>query len=156
MHTCALEHAFVQKSTKTQKHTQNKKKQKNISFLKSISTLKFLTIKFLRCNIYQLSNDNINYVPKANLPKQNRSSWLFVQKKFKKNQKKVKTQKHKNNSRIAIRLLSYHQTHFFSNEQNCLLHSLIFFCQYLFHILTMMYNIFDINATEVKTNIQCK
>ena len=31
-----------------------------------------------------------------------------------------------------------------------------FFCQYLFHILTMMYNIFDINATEVKTNIQCK
>jgi len=45
---------------------------------------------------------------------------------------------------------------FFFNEQNCLLHSLIFFCQYLFHILTMMYNIFDINATEVKTNIQCK
>ena len=31
-----------------------------------------------------------------------------------------------------------------------------FFCQYLFHILTMMYNIFEINATEVKTNIQCK
>ncbi len=27
--------------------------------------------------------------------------------KFKKNQKKVKTQKHKNNSRIAIRLLSH-------------------------------------------------
>ncbi len=114
MHTCALEHAFVQKSTKTQKHTQNQKQKpkKNISFLKSISTLKFLTTKFLLCNIYQLSNDNINYVPKANLPKQNRSSWLFVQKIFsKKKQKKVKTQKHKNNSRIAIRLLS--QTHFF-------------------------------------------
>ena len=122
MHTCALEHAFVQKSTKTQKHTQNKKKPKKIFlFLKSISTLKFLTIKFPRCNIYQISNDNINYVPKANLPNQNRSSWLFVQKKiFKKNQKKVKTQKHKNNSRIAIRLLSHHQTHF-SNEQNCLI-----------------------------------
>ena len=77
----------------------------------------------------------MNYVPKANLPKQNHSSWLFVQKKkFKKNQKKVKTQKHKNNSHIAIRLLSHHQTHF-SNEQNCLLHSSIFyfFCQYLFH-----------------------
>ena len=39
----------------------------------------------------------------------------------KKKQKKVKTQKHKNNSRIAIRLLSH-----FSNEQNCLLHSLKF------------------------------
>ena len=78
----------------------------------------------------------------------------YIDRKFKKKQKKiVKTQKHKNNSRIAIRLLS----HFFSNEQNCLLHSLKFlFCQYLFHILTMMYNIFDINATEVKTNIQCK
>ena len=36
LHTCALEHAFVQKSTKTQKHTQNSKKnQKNISFLKN-------------------------------------------------------------------------------------------------------------------------
>ena len=55
LHTCALEHAFVQKSTKSQKHTQNSKKtKKNISFLKSISTLKFLTIKFLRCNIYQV------------------------------------------------------------------------------------------------------
>jgi len=137
----------INKNPKT--HSKFKKTKKNISFLKSISILKFLTTKFLRCNIYQLSNDNINYVPK-----QNRSSWLFVQRKFKKNQKKVKTQKHKNNSRIAIRLLSHHQTHF-SNEQNCLLHSL-FFCQYLFHILTMMYNIFDINATEVKTNIPCK
>ena len=38
----------------------------------------------------------------------------------------------------------------------CTLQIFIFFCQYLFHILTMMYNIFDINATEVKTNIQCK
>ena len=46
LHTCALEHAFVQKSTKTQKHTQNQKNQKNISFLKSISTLKFLTTNF--------------------------------------------------------------------------------------------------------------
>lgn len=142
---------------KSQKHTQNSKKtKKKYFFLNQFQILKFLTIKFLRCNIYQLSNDNINYVPKANLPKQNRSSWLFVQKKCKNNQKKVKTQKHKNNSRIAIRLLSHHQTHF-SNEQNCLLHSFnFFFCQYLFHILTMMYNIFDINATEVKTNIQCK
>ena len=104
-----------------------KKPKKIFLFLNQFQILKFLTIKFLRCNIYQLSNDNINYVPKANLPKQNHSSWLFVQKKFqKKQQKKVKTQKHKNNSRIAIRLLSHHQTHF-SNEQNCLLHSLIFF-----------------------------
>ena len=48
LHTCALEHAFVQKSTKTQKHTQNSKKKtkKKISFLKSISTLKFLTTNF--------------------------------------------------------------------------------------------------------------
>ena len=30
LHTCALEHAFVQKSTKTQKHTQNQKKPKKI------------------------------------------------------------------------------------------------------------------------------
>jgi len=30
LHTCALEHAFVQKSKKTQKHTQNKKKPKKI------------------------------------------------------------------------------------------------------------------------------
>ena len=151
-----LRTCFCSKINKIPKtHSKFKKNQKKtISFLKPISTLKFLTIKFLRCNIYQISNDNINYAPKANLPKQNRSSWLFVQKFFKKNQKKVKTQKHKNNSRIAIRLLS----HFFSNEQNCLLHSsnFYFFCQYLFHILTMMYNIFDINATEVKTNIQCK
>jgi hypothetical protein len=33
LHTCALEHAFVQKSTKTQKHTQNKKKTKKKIFL---------------------------------------------------------------------------------------------------------------------------
>jgi len=106
---------------KFQKHTQNSKKNQK----KQFQILKFLTIRFLRCNIYQISNDNINYVPKANLPKQNRSSWLFVQKFSKKTKKKVKTQKHKNNSRIAIRLLSYHQI-FFVNEQNCLLHSLIF------------------------------
>ena len=30
LHTCALEHAFVQKSTKSQKHTQNSKKIKKI------------------------------------------------------------------------------------------------------------------------------
>ena len=92
---------------------------------------------------------------KANLPKQNHSSWLFVQKIFKKNQKKVKTQKHKNNSRITIRLLSHHQTHF-SNEQNCLLHSLKFLFFFVNIYSTMMYDIFDINATEVKTNIQSK
>jgi len=91
------------------------------------------------------------YLKQIYLSKTTAAGCLF--KKFKKNQKKVKTQKHKNNSRIAIRLLSH-----FSYEQNCLLHSsnFYFFCQYLFHILTMMYNIFDINATEVKTNIQCK
>ena len=75
----------INKNPKT--YSKSKKTQKNISFLKSISTLKFLTTKFLRCNIYQLSNDNINYVPKANLLKQNRSSWLFVQKFFKKHKK---------------------------------------------------------------------
>ncbi len=32
LHTCALEHAFVQKSTKTQKHTQNQKKPKKYFF----------------------------------------------------------------------------------------------------------------------------
>jgi len=96
------------------------------------------------------------YLKQIYLSKTTAAGCLF--KKIQKKQKKVKTQKHKNNSRIAIRLLSH-----FSNEQNCLLHSLnfyffyfIFFCQYLFHILTMMYNIFDINATEVKTNIPCK
>ena len=93
LHTCALEHAFVQKINKNQKtYSKSKKKpNKNISFLKSISTLKFLTTKFLLCNIYQLSNDNINYLPKANLPKQNHSSWLFVQKKN--HQKKPKKSK---------------------------------------------------------------
>ena len=33
LHTCALEHAFVQKPTKTQKHTQNKKKNQKKIFL---------------------------------------------------------------------------------------------------------------------------
>jgi len=72
---------------------------------------------------------------KQNLPKQNHSSWLFVQKIFKKNQKKVKTQKHKNNSRIAIRLLSYHQNFFLSTNRIvlALFKIFIFFCQYLFH-----------------------
>jgi len=60
------------------------------------------------------------YLKQIYLSKTAAAGCLF--KKFKKNQKKVKTQKHKNNSRIAIRLLS----HFFSNEQNCLLHSLNF------------------------------
>ena len=64
-HTCALEHTFVQKSNKNPKtHSKFKKNQKNIS-LNQFQILKFLTIKFLRCNIYQISNDNINYVPKA-------------------------------------------------------------------------------------------
>ena len=34
LHTCALEHAFVQESTKTQKtYSKSKKTKKNISFL---------------------------------------------------------------------------------------------------------------------------
>ena len=33
LHTCALEHAFVQKSTKSQKHTQNSKKKPKKIFL---------------------------------------------------------------------------------------------------------------------------
>ena len=41
LHTCALEHAFVQKSTKIQKHTQNSKKsKKTFLFLNQISTFK--------------------------------------------------------------------------------------------------------------------
>jgi hypothetical protein len=134
---------------KSQKHTQNSKKtKKNISFLNQFQILKFLTIKFLWCNIYQISNDNINYVPK-----QNHSSWLFIQKILKKNQKKVKTQKHKNNSRIAIRLLSYHQNFFLPTNRivYCTL-TIVYFLSIF--ISTMMYNIF--NATEVKTNIPCK
>ena len=76
---------------------------------------------------------------------------------FKENSKKtkkiVKTLKHKNNSRIAIRLLSYHQIFLSTNR---IVYCTLIFFQYLFHILIMMYNIFDINATEVKTNIPCK
>ena len=119
-HLC-LRTCFCSKINKNPKNTLKiqKKSKKKYFFLNQFQILKFLTIKFLRCNIYQISNDNINYVPKANLPKQNHSSWLFVQK-IQKNKKKVKTQKHKNNSRIAIWLLSHHQTHF-SNEQNCLI-----------------------------------
>jgi len=92
------------------------------------------------------------YLKQIYLSKTTAAGCLF--KNSKKKPKKVKTQKHKNNSRIAIRLLSYHQF-FFVNEQNCLLHSLdfIFFVNIY---STMMYNIFDINATEVKTNIPCK
>ncbi len=73
-------------------HSKFKKKKTKKNFLNQFQILKFLTIKFLRCNIYQLSNDNINYVPKANLPKQNRSSWLFGQK-FQKKPKKSKNPK---------------------------------------------------------------
>ena len=92
-HLC-LRTCFCSKINKNPKtNSKSKKTKKNISFLKSISTLKFLTTKFLRCNIYQLSNDNINYVPKANLPKQNSSSWLFIQKFFSKNTKKSKNPK---------------------------------------------------------------
>jgi hypothetical protein len=90
---------------------------------------------------------------KQNLPKQNHSSWLFVQKIFKKNQKKVKTQKHKNNSRIAIRLLSYHQN-FFCPRTELFIALLKIFYFFVNIYSTMMYNIF--NATEVKTNIPCK
>jgi hypothetical protein len=74
---------------------------------------------------------------------------------FKENSKKPKKSK---NPKTQKQQPYCYTTSFssFSNEQNCLLHSLNFICQYLFLILTMMYNIFDINATEVKTNIQCK
>jgi hypothetical protein len=51
------------------------------------------------------------YLKQIYLSKTAAAGCLF--KKFKKNQKKVKTQKHKNNSRIAIRLLSYHQNFLF-------------------------------------------
>jgi hypothetical protein len=63
-HTFALEHAFVQKSTKKTKNILKiKKKQKNYYYFSlSILTLKFLTTIFLLRNIYQLSNDNINYL----------------------------------------------------------------------------------------------
>jgi len=41
LHTCALEHPFVQKLTKIQKHTQNSKKsKKTFLFLNQISTFK--------------------------------------------------------------------------------------------------------------------
>ncbi len=109
---------------KPKKHTKNqkKKKKKNISSLKLNFNFKiFLTTKFLLRNIYQLSNDNINYLfylKQIYLSKTAAAGCLF--KKLKKKQKKVKTQKHKNSSRIVIRLLSHHQTHF-SNEQNCLI-----------------------------------
>jgi len=59
------------------------------------------------------------YLKQIYLSKTTAAGCLF-KKILQKNQKKVKTQKHKNNSRIAIRLLSHHQTHF-SNEQNCLI-----------------------------------
>ena len=58
------------------------------------------------------------YLKQIYLSKTAAAGCLF--KKIQKQQQKVKTQKHKNNSRIVIRLLSHHQTHF-SNEQNCLI-----------------------------------
>ena len=110
-----------------------KKTKKNIS-LNQFQILKFLTIKFLRCNIYQLSNDNINYVPK-----QNRSSWLFVQRKFKKTQKKSKNPKTQKQQPYC------YTTSFLSSDFFCQRTELfiaLFKFLYLFHILTTMYNIF--------------
>jgi hypothetical protein len=40
MHTCALEHAFVQKQQNPKNTLKIQKNQKNISFLKSISNFK--------------------------------------------------------------------------------------------------------------------
>ncbi len=156
MHYNMLFFKNQQKSKNTLK-IQKKAKKKIFLFLNQFQILKFLTIKFLRCNIYQLSNDNINYVPKANLPKQNRSSWLFIQKNSK-NTKKSKNPKPQKQQPYCY-TTSIPSSNTFTNEQNCLIALFkTFFCQYLlFHILTMMYNIFfDINATEVKTNIPCK
>jgi hypothetical protein len=54
------------------------------------------------------------YLKQIYLSKTAAAGCLFKKfQKKKKNPKKVKTQNHKNNSRIAIRLLSHHQTHFF-------------------------------------------
>ncbi len=85
---------FCSKINKNPKNTLKiqKNQKKYFFFLNQFQILKFFTIKFLRCNIYQISNNNINYVPKANLPKQNHSSWLF-KKNSQKKQKKVKNPK---------------------------------------------------------------
>ena len=53
-HLC-LRTCFCSKINKKPKNTLKiQKKPKKYFFSKSISTLKFLTIKFLRCNIYQI------------------------------------------------------------------------------------------------------
>jgi hypothetical protein len=90
---------------------------------------------------------------KQNLPKQNHSSWLFVQKIFKKTKKKLKP---KSTKTTAVLLYDFFPIIriFFVHEQNCLLHSLKFLFFFVNIYSTMMYNIF--NATEVKTNIPCK
>ena len=109
---------------KNQKNLKNtlkiqKKPKKNISFLNQFQILKFLTIKFLWCNIYQISNDNINYVPK-----QNHSSWLFIQKILKKkNPKKSKNPKTQKQQPYCYTTSFLSSEFFFVNEQNCLLHS---------------------------------
>jgi len=134
-HLC-LRTCFCSKINEKSKNTLKiqKKSKKIFLFLNQFQILKFLTIKFLRCNIYQISNDNINYVPKANLPKQNHSSWLFVQK-FQKKPKKSKNPKTQKQQPYCYTTPFLSSEFFFVNEQNCLLHSLkfYFFCQYLFH-----------------------
>ena len=54
-HLC-LRTCFCSKIKKNLKNTLKiqKKPKKNISFLNQFQILKFLTIKFLRCNIYQV------------------------------------------------------------------------------------------------------
>ena len=90
---------------------------------------------------------------KQNLPKQNHSSWLFVQKIFKKNQKKLKPKSTKTTAVLLydffpiIRIFFCPRTELFI----ALFKIFIFFVNIY---STMMYNIF--NATEVKTNIPCK
>ncbi len=149
-----LRTCFCSKIHKIPKTHSNFKKIKKIFLFKSISNFKIFTIKFLRCNIYQISDDNINYVPKANLPKQNHSSWLFKISQ-KKNQKKVKTQKHKNNSRIAIRLLSYHQNFLFCQRTELFIALFKIFI-FLSIFIPQWCIIFFFIITEVKTNIPCK
>jgi len=80
-----------QKFSKT--HSKFKKNQKKYLFLNQFQILKFLTIKFLRCNIYQIRNDNINYVPKKQiyLSKTTAAGCLF--KKIQKKPKKSKNPK---------------------------------------------------------------
>jgi hypothetical protein len=86
LHTCALEHAFVQNQQNPKNTLKIQKKPKKYFFSKSISN--FLQSNSFDVTSTKLSNDNINYVPK-----QNRSSWLFVQRKFKKQKKNSKNPK---------------------------------------------------------------